>query len=92
MTKKNDRRDDERPEISRRKFLGQASCAAVGTTALMSTVLDLGMFNVLAGTTGDYKALVCLFLFGGADSFNMLVPRGNAESVFRTSRDMTNRN
>lgn len=28
---------------------------------------------------GDYRALVCVFLFGGNDSFNMLVPRSAAE-------------
>ena len=27
----------------------------------------------------DYRALVCVFLFGGNDSFNMVVPRSNAE-------------
>lgn len=27
----------------------------------------------------DYKALVCLFLFGGNDSWNTVVPRGQAE-------------
>jgi len=65
--------------MSRRNFLGTASCAAVGSTALFSTVLDLGMFNALAGTSGDYKALVCLFFGGGIDSYNLLVPRGAAE-------------
>ncbi len=35
----------------------------------------------------DYKALVCVFLFGGNDSFNMLVPRSNAEyNVYAASR------
>ena len=63
---KDDRRDDGLPRISRRSFLGQASCAAVGTTALFSTVLDMGMFNVLAGNATDYKALVCIFFGGGA--------------------------
>jgi uncharacterized protein (DUF1501 family) len=76
---KDDRRDGDVPGISRRRFLGQASCAAVGTTALYSTVLDLGMFNALACTVPDYKALVCIFLGGGVDSFNMLVPRGPSE-------------
>ncbi len=76
---KDDRRDDNNQGISRRTFLGQASCAAVGTTALCSTVLDLGMFNVLAGNATDYRALVCLFLSGGADSFNMVVPSGTPE-------------
>jgi uncharacterized protein (DUF1501 family) len=28
---------------------------------------------------GDYRALVCVFLLGGNDSFNMLVPRSAAE-------------
>ena len=35
----------------------------------------------------DYKALVCVFLFGGNDSFNMLVPRSDAEyNVYAASR------
>jgi uncharacterized protein (DUF1501 family) len=34
-----------------------------------------------AGATGfsDYKALVCVFLFGGNDSWSMVVPRSDAE-------------
>jgi len=34
-----------------------------------------------AGTNGfsDYKALVCVFLFGGNDSWSMVVPRSTAE-------------
>jgi uncharacterized protein (DUF1501 family) len=34
-----------------------------------------------AGTSGfsDYKALVCVFLFGGNDSWSMVVPRSSAE-------------
>jgi uncharacterized protein (DUF1501 family) len=35
----------------------------------------------------DYKALVCVFLFGGNDSFNMVVPRSLAEyNVYAASR------
>ena len=64
--------------ISRREFIGQASCAGVGATALFSTLLSLRLANSLAAQTApagsDYKALVCLFLAGGNDSFNMLVP------------------
>jgi len=64
--------------ISRREFLGQASCAGVGATALFSTLLSLRLANSLAAQTvtpgSDYKALVCLFLAGGNDSYNMLVP------------------
>jgi uncharacterized protein (DUF1501 family) len=66
--------------VNRRQFLGQASCAAVGTTAMFNTVLNMGMFNTLAcGAPNEYRALVCLFLSGGIDSFNLLVPRGDAE-------------
>lgn len=72
-------------KVSRRQFLGQASCAAVGYTTLFSTLTNLNMLNAAAGLnstvqkTGDYKALVCLLNSGGMDSFNMLIPRGNPE-------------
>ncbi|NIL99379.1 MAG: DUF1501 domain-containing protein [Acidobacteria bacterium] len=75
-----DNKKDSPAGVSRRNFLGTASCAAVGSTALFSTVLDLGMFNVMAQTApGDYKALVCLFFGGGIDSFNIVVPSGPTE-------------
>jgi uncharacterized protein (DUF1501 family) len=66
------------PDLSRREFIGQASCAGVGATALFSTLLSLRLANSLAAQsappTSDYKALVCLFLSGGNDSYNMLIP------------------
>ena len=67
--------------ISRREFIGQASCAGVKGTAILSTLLSLRLANSLAAQTAssDYKALVCLFLAGGNDSFNMLVPTTSAE-------------
>ncbi|MBC7884785.1 MAG: DUF1501 domain-containing protein [Saprospiraceae bacterium] len=67
---------------SRRRFFGQASCAAVGGTTLFSTLFNLESVNAAASFNssvgampGDYKALVCLLNAGGLDSFNMLVPR-----------------
>lgn len=70
-------------QMTRRRFLGEASCAAIGSTALFSTLLNLRMAGTAAGQSigggNDYRALVCLFLAGGNDSFNMLVPRGAAE-------------
>jgi uncharacterized protein (DUF1501 family) len=67
--------------LSRRQFIGEASCAGVGATALFSTLLSLRLANSLAAQTAptDYKALVCLFLAGGNDSFNMLVPTTGGE-------------
>ncbi|MEM7391569.1 MAG: DUF1501 domain-containing protein, partial [Verrucomicrobiota bacterium] len=68
---------------SRREFLGQANCAAIGSTCLFSNLLNLGQITAASGETvpagNDYRALVCILLAGGNDSFNMLVPRGAAE-------------
>lgn len=80
--------------MNRRKFLGTASCAALGTTTLFSSILNLGMANSLAGLAqpslslgGDYKAMVCILLAGGNDSFNMLVPRnGSHYNEYATTR------
>lgn len=72
-------------KLSRRNFLGQASCAAVGSTAFLNSVLNLGMINTLAarphiiGSSNDYKAMVCILLAGGADTFNVLVPTETSE-------------
>jgi uncharacterized protein (DUF1501 family) len=61
--------------VPRRQFLRQAACSAVGTSALVSTIMDLYAVNAAAQSASDYKALVCIFQFGGNDSSNMLVPR-----------------
>ena len=68
---------DLKQKISRRQFIGQANCAAVGTASLLSSLLSLRLTAGAASASNftDYKALVCLFLNGGNDSFNMLVPR-----------------
>ena len=68
---------DLKKKISRRQFIGQANCAAVGTASLLSSLLPLRLTAGAASASNftDYKALVCLFLNGGNDSFNMLVPR-----------------
>ncbi|MFK7909273.1 MAG: DUF1501 domain-containing protein [Akkermansiaceae bacterium] len=64
--------------LSRRKFLGEASCAALGSTSVLSTILNLQMANnAVAADAGQgvgRKTLVCLFLSGGCDSYNMLLP------------------
>ena len=68
---------DIKKKISRRQFIGQANCAAVGTASLLSSLLSLRLTAGAASASNftDYKALVCLFLNGGNDSFNMLIPR-----------------
>jgi len=70
-------------KYTRRKFIGQASCAALGSTTLLSSLGSLLGTNKLMSTSletpGDYKALVCILLAGGNDSFNMLLPYGESE-------------
>jgi uncharacterized protein (DUF1501 family) len=58
-------------QIRRRSFLRYASLAAAGNLAGLR---PFGALNALANTTPDYKALVCIFLFGGNDANNMVVP------------------
>ena len=79
--------------ITRRKFIGQASCIAIGATTVFSTLFNLktmsaaASFNSTVAGSNDYKALVCLLNAGGMDSFNMLVPRNNAAyNVYKASR------
>src|SRR5881296_3872691 len=61
---------------TRRDFIRQAACAAIGTTALTSTIRDLRFMNAAVAQTNinDYKALVCIFLNGGNDSNNLIIP------------------
>jgi uncharacterized protein (DUF1501 family) len=65
-------------DLSRRRFIGQA-CAAVGATGMLSALAQLRMIGAVAADSSpsDYKALVCLFLYGGNDSNNLLVPIDN---------------
>ena len=59
--------------FSRRDFLKRTCCtAAAGFTA--ASFNRFGLVNALAQSTQDYKALVCVFLFGGNDSNNMVIP------------------
>ncbi len=75
-------------DLSRRRFIGRA-CAAVGATGMLSALAQLRMIGALAADSSptDYKALVCLFLYGGNDSNNLLVPTDNANyQVYATDR------
>ncbi len=74
---------------SRRKFLGEASCAAIGSTSVLSTLLNLTMANHAAaqgGFGGQRKSLVCVFLSGGCDTFNLLVPADARYAEYAASR------
>src|SRR5277367_6648222 len=67
--------------ITRRDFIRQAACAAVGTAAMTSTIRDLRFMNAAVAQSNitDYKALVCIFLQGGNDSNNLIIPTLQSE-------------
>jgi uncharacterized protein (DUF1501 family) len=64
---------------NRRRFL---ACAAAGGLAYAFGRTPQAVSATTIGSDAgfaDYKALVCVFLFGGNDSFNMVVPSSAAE-------------
>ena len=63
---------------TRRDFFRHAACAAVGTLSVATTIRDLRFINTAVAQTSltDYKALVCIFLSGGSDSNNLIIPVG----------------
>ncbi len=72
---------------TRRDLLRLACCSAAGAS-MVSGLSKLGLVSALAQGTSDYKALVCIFMFGGNDSNNMLVPTDNRYSQYLQSRSV----
>ncbi|HEY6941635.1 DUF1501 domain-containing protein [Dokdonella sp.] len=75
----------------RRKFIRETICAALGGASLYSAFGGLKLVQAAAGRGGytfpDYKALVCVFLYGGNDSFNTVVPiSGTARTNYQLVR------
>jgi uncharacterized protein (DUF1501 family) len=76
------------PDLSRRHFIGSACCAAVGVTGFLSSLASLRLIGAAASpgnipvgaaaVASDYKALVCLFLQGGNDANNLIIPSDTA--------------
>lgn len=86
-------KDKDRNRILRtRRDFFRTGGAAIGSLAISATLRDFRLINsALAQTLGggafpDYKALVCLFLSGGNDSNNMIVPRGAAHANYAAIR------
>ena len=64
---------------SRRLFLKRAGALSVlagGAAPLAMNLLAAG--SAAAAGAADYKALVCVFLYGGNDSYNMVLPTDSA--------------
>ncbi len=68
---------DYKKLVSRRKFMGQVSCAGMGYMTLMNSLLNFKAMNAAAASNssmGGYKAIVCILQAGGNDSYNTLIP------------------
>src|SRR5271154_4965302 len=57
---------------TRRDFMRLACCSAA-TASMVSGLSKFGLVSAMASGT-DYKALVCIFYFGGNDSNNFIMP------------------
>ena len=86
----NSKTDSFSNPIRRRDFFRQSACAALGVTGVVNTLANLRLMTAaMAQNTpsDDYRALVCLFLNGGNDSNNLLVPRsGEFRNDYETGR------
>jgi uncharacterized protein (DUF1501 family) len=71
-------------EFSRRNFIKLTAGAGLGCGMLTA----LGQFNLAEAAQGaDYKALVCIFLFGGHDGHNMVIPMKPSEyAAYQSAR------
>lgn len=81
-------------KISRRQFLRAGTCGAMTIGPLVNTIAQLSLMNSAAASAAgssvlvgsDYKALVCVFLRGGCDMNNVLIPiSGNAQAEVYTN-------
>ena len=79
--------------VTRRGFI-RVGAATVGTLALR----PFGLLPAMAQTGSNYRALVCVFLFGGNDSNNTIIPMDDSSfkaytsirgSLALTSSDLT---
>jgi uncharacterized protein (DUF1501 family) len=77
---------------TRRDFI-RLSCCSAATLSALAGLGRFGMMSALAAgpTCTGYKALVCIFLFGGNDSNNLIVPNTTAGyQLYSAGRGGTN--
>ncbi|HET8941860.1 MAG TPA: DUF1501 domain-containing protein [Rudaea sp.] len=78
--------------MNRRQFLHHGICAALGGASLYSALGSMRLMAASAATRSvrsltGYKALVCVFLNGGNDSFNTVIPvSGQARTDYLAAR------
>ena len=65
---------ERHPNQSRRAFLRRASALSVAGTATPWMLNLASITEASAATATDYKAIVCVFLYGGNDYANTIIP------------------
>jgi uncharacterized protein (DUF1501 family) len=74
----------------RRRFLRRSLAAMAAGSAFFAAPRSLSLLNAAWAQSGlagdDYKALVCVFLHGGNDGHNLIVPRAEAEYAHYANR------
>ncbi|HLE37087.1 MAG TPA: hypothetical protein VI699_08065, partial [Candidatus Acidoferrales bacterium] len=73
---------------TRREFI--RGCCAAASMGVFAGFSRFGLLNALAAAPADYKALVCIFLFGGNDGNNLIVPLSNSVPSGYTYNDYFN--
>ena len=73
-------------DASRRAFLKRASVLSVAGSATPFLMNLAAIGEAAAATASDYKALVCVFLYGGNDYANTLVPYDTTRYNFYVSQ------
>ena len=71
-----------------RRDIIRLSCCSAATLSTLAGLGRFGMMSALAAgpTCTDYRALVCIFLFGGNDSNNLIVPADSRFSQYQAAR------
>ena len=69
---------------NRREFL--TSCCGLGAAGIAAHMSHLAPMSLVAQSAADYKALVCVFFFGGNDSNNMIVPIDSRYGAYAAMR------
>ena len=74
---------------SRRTFIKNTGCA-LSAAAMVSTLDQLNVVNAAVqdqpNVASDYKALVCIFLFGGNDCNNTIIPLDSEYNAYSSVR------
>ena len=68
--------------MKRRSFLQNSLCAGLGVAGASAMLGSLNSIVAASSPTtmqNDYKALVCIFLYGGNDGDNTRIPRSHTE-------------